>query len=154
MKRVILLFLVLIVFSSFVSAVNVEINAIQNHVLKDQNATFEVAIDNDAFEDKLFTIKSIDMNYILQESPFVEHLGKQSKAKYSLNFVPLKDLTPKVYGVSLIIISDKGDRVERYILINLLKNDEILDASISGEINPRKTSALSFNVVNKYEIPF
>lgn len=155
MKRGLIFILVLILFCSVATAVNVEIDAVTNHVLKGQNATFLITIDNDAFESKLFTIKSIDLNWMLQDSPVVKHLSGKSKDSYEVTFVPLKDLEPRIYGVSLIITSDSGDRVERFVSINLLKNEDVLDVEISSApINPRKPATLSFKVNGKYDMAF
>lgn len=155
MKRGIILILALVLFSSIAAAVNVDIDAIANHVLKEQNARFLVTIENDAFESKLFTIKSMDLNWMLRDSPIVKHLSGKSKDSYEVTFVPLKDLEPRIYGVSLIIISDKGDRVERFVPINLLRNEDVLNVEISSApINPRKPATLSFKVNGKYDMTF
>ena len=138
---------------SIVSAATTEIslNPKENHVLLGENAVFTLTLKNNDFEDKIYSIKSSDLNW-LSDSESVS-VPAYSSRDVTLTFKPLSDLTPKNYGINLLVESDR-DKIETFLPVKLLRYDEILDVALSTPdfIDPRKETIITLNVKNNYRV--
>ena len=151
MKRVILLLTFLVLISSVTAITDFKYDAVQNNILKDQEAIFLLHITNNDYGDKTYTLESADLNWILEQKTVL--IPARATEHIEIRYTPFKDLTEKTYGVHLKITSST-DRIEKYLPVTLLRPDQILDAElITPEyIDYKRPTTIKLVITNKYKI--
>jgi len=151
MKRVILLLTFLVLISGVTAVTDFTYDAIQNNILKDQEAIFLIHITNNDYGDKTYTIESVDLNWLLEQKTV--SIPARATEHIEIKYKPFKDLTAKTYGVHLKITSST-DRIEKYLPVTLVEPNQILDVELVTPeyIDYKKPTTIQLIIKNKYKI--
>jgi len=154
MKKVVILALVLIL-SSIALAAEIEIDVIpvKNTVYQGEQALFDVKITNDGDTSADFKIKSLDLNWIPDESSVKSlYVGSHKTETGRLTFNALSDVKPGRYGVSLAI--ENGDlKTEKILPIILIDFSNLITPRFVGpQIDPRREGIVRLQLKNNYDI--
>ncbi len=151
-----ILLLTLVLSATLVIAaqpLEVTVSPDNQEIVSGENANFVATIYNNKNENVEVTIKSLDLNWILEQDLERYTITKKSNREIQLNYKPLGESRHGKYGVNFVAMTDDG-RVEKFIPVNIIERKELIRIELVTEkIDPRKENIIKIIVKNNYNIP-
>lgn len=150
-----ILLLALVLSSILVTAVQpLEVTVLPDlqEIVSGENANFIATIYNNKNENIEVTIKSLDLNWILEQDLERFTVPKKSSREIQLNYKPLGESKPGKYGINFVAMTEDS-RVEKFIPVNIIDKKELIRIElVTDKIDPRKDNIIKVIVKNNYNI--
>ncbi len=155
MRRVLFILALIIVFSSFVYADNVEVEVtpVTPDVFPGEKAEFTLTVTNLGNDDIAINVKAIDLNWELEQD-LEKYTVKRRRARdITLVYEPLGELPAKKYGANLVVWNNDF-RVEKILPVSVVDYEGLVDVNFISvpSIDPRKGTLIKLELDNKYKI--
>lgn len=135
-----------------VAALDVSYDNVNTVVLSGQQVKYLLHVKNDKSESVNVQIKSLSLDWILDEGQGFYDIKAGETRNFGLTFSPLLADKPAVYGLILVVESEE-ERVEKILKAEVLDYKKIFSKEYSFPvIDPRRGTMLKFNFENKYDI--
>ena len=153
MKRGLLILSIFLLLSSSALAFQAEYEPIQNEALPGESVSYILHINNNENEDQTVTIKSVDLNWILDNENFKFNMDAGEKRDVTVSFKPLGSLKPGRYGINLFVMT-KNTKLEKVLASTVVDYSKALDVTFSSlpVLDPRKKTVALLNVRNNYNV--
>jgi len=128
MKKRFVIFALLVIFLvslHHANAITITYDAIQKDVLPGQDPTFIIIIDNNEDRSTSATLKSVDLNWLLDQENQKFIVNKNSKREVRVIYKPIGEVSPGSYGINLIVDTDTS-RFEKVLPVTVVPFDEAL----------------------------
>lgn len=151
MKRGLILLLILAILAINAFALDVTYTPVQDQVLPGQQAKYTLKLINNENHALTATIKSIDLNWELENDGAKILLGTGESVDFNAVYTPIsKDMKPGRYGINYRMESDSKTKVNDFLPVTVVAYNEVLDTGFVGKalIDPQRNSLLRLNVAN------
>lgn len=153
-KGIVLLLLALFAIGIVQAAdIDIEVTPVQDKVLPDQNAIFNVKIINNGNSEVSLKFTYLDIYWKIQNGA----VSVASKSTKAVDLVLIPQAKEKPNLVSLIISSDDQTfREEKILRLNLLYYKDVLkiELLLPGPVDPRKSNIIKLRIVNQHNFDF
>lgn len=121
-------------------------------IVSGENANFIATIYNNKNENIEVTIKSLDLNWILEQDLERFTVPKKSSREIQLNYKPLGERKSGKYGINFVAMTE-DNRVEKFIPVNIIDKKELIRIElVTDKIDPRRDNIIKVIVKNNYNI--
>ena len=155
MKRGLLVLVILLLTLSTVSALELSHEIIEGEALPGGEVSYTVHLNNNDINTLDIVIKSVDLNWILDQENYGFDLAPGESRDVFVSFSPLPEdrIVPGNYGVNLFI-DTQTTRLERILPAKVLSYDKVLKAEFSpaAVIDPRRGAILRLYAENKNKV--
>ncbi|MBS3112333.1 hypothetical protein J4459_03645 [Candidatus Woesearchaeota archaeon] len=155
MKRLFIVLTLIFLFSTlvFADSVEVKVSPKKIDVFSGENVEYLVHVENKGNEDIALTIKSIDLNWILKQDFEKFVIEKRSSRDIDVIYEPLGKLSPRSYGINLIIWNDDM-RIEKILPVNVINYEGLIGVDFKSlpSVDPRKGTLIKLGLTNKYNL--
>ena len=103
MKRGLILLLVFLLSMSLVSAFQAEYEPVQSEALPGGGVSYTLHLQNNEQESHTALIKSVDLNWLLEQDEIRVEVPSGEKKDVTLTFKPLGKISPGRYGIKIIV---------------------------------------------------
>jgi hypothetical protein len=149
-KSVILMLFLLVIMSSSVFALSVDVEPINPGIFPGEEATFELTVTNTDNDYQDVEVKTLAYDWKLVEGEALFGLSAGVSKTLQLAYQEKIARAPGFYDVNILVKSDES-RVEDYVTIEVIDKTKFLNAKlITKEVDPRMPALVSINITNKY----
>lgn len=141
------------------SAYSTVFTAIDNEILPNETAVFEVAISNFGLTETKFQIYTIDPNWVAKASPSIAKVGSDSTETFELTLRPKTGVPFGSQGITINVKNlESGDLVRKTVFAAVKSYDEIrgtfiasvaFDILLNQNIDPSVPQQMQVNLRNR-----
>lgn len=155
MKKSVILILIFLLTITSVSALEIDYKSYQDQALPGDPVSYNLEIHNNEASTISLRLRSVDLNWILDQSEEIIMVAPGQTKNYKVSFEPLsgEKITPGHYAIRLILASNVT-QFEKFLTARVVAFDEVMDASFSPKptIDPRRGAIIRLNLTNNFNI--
>ena len=155
MKRGLILLLVFLLSMSLVSAFQAEYEPVQSEALPGGGVSYTLHLQNNEQESHTALIKSVDLNWLLEQDEIRVEVPSGEKKDVTLTFKPLGKISPGRYGIKIIVeLVGPKTRLERILSATVVDYKKVLEASFTSLpiLDPKRTTLSKLKLTNKNNV--
>lgn len=153
-KRLVLNAIIMFLFTlSIVHAVDVTYTVVQGDVLPGESPQFLISVLNNEKDPITITLRSVDLNWILDQENQRFTIPKNSKKDITVTYKPFSAISPGSYAINLFVNTETS-RFEKVLPANVIAFDKVVQAEFkpAAVIDPRRGAILKLNLINQHLI--